>query len=1326
MTMKKILLSFLALGGLLFASSCQMDEPDAGTLTGEVDFSITAGIPSGITTYSPTDGKAFSHLGGINNVTGDYVLRFILEVYDGEAVAYTETKYLEDFSSPEVTFNPRLLAKEYDFVFWADFVEKPSAEGSTPTDLYYSTANLSSIEYTQAVKETPTVLTTDLVDAYTAHQQIDLSESSKNVNVTLTRPFGKIRLLATDAPQNIENQNSNIPVSATIAFTDAKVPTTFNARTGEASEPDLSVTGYTFTAVKEPSPVVTGHSDLAQEGKFAYLLGQTYFFESPSSTAYKMTVTVNNATEQIGYRELTNIPVSANKLTTVIGNFYTNEGNLEVIVEDKFGGGEVLVSAGKWDGTTTADPDIDDDNKTIIISSPDQLAGLAKLVNEGKPYQEYTVTLMTNIDLNGHEWTPIGTGIRKDGGYTDESHSFQGTFDGNGNTIYNLSIKKADPENADQAIGLFGIVDGGTVKNLKFENVDINVPSSEMAAAAVGMLTGRGTVSGIEVVSGKIIAKRGNGAVVGRMTKSGTIEECINRAAVSGTGANVGGIVGAAYYTEDGSTMKIDDCHNYGTVSGTAGVVGGIVGLSAANVSNCTNEAAITGNGADVAGIVAEQQNAGSIKGCVNKGNITNSSSAYGTGGIVGWIRYNGTTSAYPVKNVIEVSGNTNYGSVQGGNDAGGIVGTAYNLGVIKENYNYAPALSAKTFAAGIVGNTQFTETAIGMTETDMVYVTGNFTTTPLDKITVEGSCKDLFVYINNQSKVTEENNTLLINTADQFKSFASAVNNGNTFSGINVALSSDIDLNNVAWTPIGTNEHPFSGIFDGGNHTVSNLSINAPDMDYVGLFGITKSPEAVVENLTLTNVDVTGRAQVGAIFGSSYQGTIENCHVNGNISIKGNYKVGGLTGEGYAKIINCSVKGNEGSTITGSYKAPDIEGDNVGGLIGYTGEGITGHSSWTVENLTVSGTRKIGGAIGYLNYNVKIDGVAVSNMNVSSNAKQDYVKENAGKMFVGGIVGEYSSSSTLPVISGSVKSSVISGPSAGVRVGGSRNVTYESRTAILENLTKDESTTATSIWYGESSTSNILKDETDKRIIVTDPAGFAALTDYLKTVSGTASYSVIIDDDIDIFDLNSESWTPVRIYDYKGIDGNGIVVRNVKVEVDKTTGSNAGLFAEVSHISSNDGNIGIRNVNVENAEIIGCNSGLGGSAGVLVGSVTLPITNCTVKNSSVTGGDYTGGIVGYSYGDVINCTVSGTTVTGLRKDAGGLIGFLNNLRTITGNKVVENTSIAINSTQTEQNIGWLIGRWNFPAGSTLSGNSKDDTVKTEKEVGTYVNGSLQ
>ena len=781
---------------------------------------------------------------------------------------------MENFSSPEVTFNPRLLAKEYDFVFWADFVAKGDSEENRG-DLYYNTSNgLTAISYIENFSAT--VLTTDLVDAYYTKEKVNLTQSSQSLQVTLRRPFGKIRLLATDNPQNQVDDDLKVPTSATIAFTDAKVPTTFNARTGEASEQTLIISDYTFTAKEETDPVVTGHTDLTS----AYLLGQTYFFESPSSTAYNMTVTVRNGDTQIGYRELTNIPVSSNKLTTVIGNFYTNEGNLEVIVEDKFGNDEEVISADKWDGTSSALPIINDDAKTVDVNSAAQLAGFVKLINAGNTYEDYTVTLHSSLDLNGKEWTPIATGTRS--GSNPSGNSFKGTFDGNGNTIYNLSIT-TDPKNPDQAIGLFGIVDGGTVKNLKFENVDIDVPSSEMAAAAVGMLTGGGTVSGIEVVSGSIKAIRGNGAVVGRMTKSGTISTCTNHAAITGTGANIGGIVGAAYYTENGSTMTIEDCHNYGTVSGTAGAVGGIVGLSAANVINCTNEAAITGNGPDVAGIVAEQQNAGSITGCVNKGDITNKASAYGTGGIVGWIRYNGTTDNYPAKNVIEVSGNTNYGSVTGGNDAGGIVGTVYNLGTVTDNYNYAPALSAATFASGIVGNAQFTEEAVGMEESNMVYVTGNFTTTSLDNITA--SNKDLFVYINNKEYVTEENNTLLLNTAGQLSSFATAVNGGNTFSGTNVALGADIDLNNMNWTPAGTSTDAFKGTFDGQGYTIRNLKISGLDNStIVGLFG---RLNGTVRNLVIDGADIShtsdGNGGIGVVAGSIYNtGLIENVKTDG------------------------------------------------------------------------------------------------------------------------------------------------------------------------------------------------------------------------------------------------------------------------------------------------------------------------------------------------------------------------------------------------------------------------------------------------------------
>ena len=108
------------------------------------------------------------------------------------------------------------------------------------------------------------------------------------------------------------------------------------------------------------------------------------------------------------------------------------------------------------------------------------------------------------------------------------------------------------------------------------------------------MLTGGGTAENI-TVSGSVSAKRGNGGIVGRMTVSGTISNCVNNATMVATGgANLGGIVGAAYYTAAGCVMNITNCTNYGTVTGSAGGVGGIVGLSSAHVSGCTNNAAVT------------------------------------------------------------------------------------------------------------------------------------------------------------------------------------------------------------------------------------------------------------------------------------------------------------------------------------------------------------------------------------------------------------------------------------------------------------------------------------------------------------------------------------------------------------------------------------------------------------------------------------------------------------------------------------------------------------------------------------------------------------
>ena len=326
--MKNNLLTILALGGLLFASSCQMDEPDAGTLTGEVDFSITTSIPSGISTYADPAGTG-SHNGGAVLLDPDeYTLRYTLEVYDRDGkLAYDETKNAPEGTFEGVTFDVRLLAKVYDFVFWADFVNK------TDGTAFYNVDDLKNITYASTVSAQG--LANDAADAYYKKEEVNLTQSSKSLDVTLQRPFGKIRLIATDVLDG-NNKQKEIPKTVTIDFGNALIPTAFNAFEGKVIEGSTADAGVVnFLANKETTMVNN------QEKKDVYLLGINYIFESSAIPSYSMDVTVTSDQGNIiGQRSLSSIPVQENKLTTVIGNFYTNEGSIDVVVDDAFDGNE--------------------------------------------------------------------------------------------------------------------------------------------------------------------------------------------------------------------------------------------------------------------------------------------------------------------------------------------------------------------------------------------------------------------------------------------------------------------------------------------------------------------------------------------------------------------------------------------------------------------------------------------------------------------------------------------------------------------------------------------------------------------------------------------------------------------------------------------------------------------------------------------------------------------------------------------------------------------------------------------------------------------------
>lgn len=351
-----------------------------------------------------------------------------------------------------------------------------------------------------------------------------------------------------------------------------------------------------------------------------------------------------------------------------------------------------------------------------------------------------TVELLGDVTLTG-TWTAVGT----------ENAPFKGTFDGKGYTITGLNI----PTNDNEYVGLIGMLDGGTVKNVKFASV--SVTGKDDVGTAVGRIINGGTVSGVQVLGGTVSGAKRVGGVVGSIKANGTVSDCTNAAVVTANDRNAGGIVGSAYYTATGQQMYITNCVNNGAVT-ASGVCGGIVSLSAANVSGNTNTAEVKGT--EVGGIVGEQKSYGSVTNNTNSGAVTNTSgnAAYGAGGIIGWLRYHETSeaNAYPVSAIISVTGNKNSGSVTGGNDAGGIVGTVYNSAVIMNNKNTATSFSATTFAAGIVGNYQTTETpaAAVPAQNKLTFGSNNTSAATLDQI--NAPCKALLIYTNDNPIIEE------------------------------------------------------------------------------------------------------------------------------------------------------------------------------------------------------------------------------------------------------------------------------------------------------------------------------------------------------------------------------------------------------------------------------------------------------------------------------------------------------------------------------------------------------------------------------------------
>lgn len=264
--------------------------------------------------------------------------------------------------------------------------------------------------------------------------------------------------------------------------------------------------------------------------------------------------------------------------------------------------------------------------------------------------------------------------------------------------------------------------------------------------------------------------------------------------------------------------------------------------------------------------------------------------------------------------------------------------------------------------------------------------------------------------------------NELYVESYRELSVLSRVVNNGNDLSDKTVLIN-DYDIyyydDYQSFVPIGTKEHPFRGTFDGGNHSINDLKIDtsAQKGEYTGLFGYIEN--ARIRNLILCGPNVVGYDNVGALVGGGKNSTIVNCSIYNNTVVSGVHNVGGIIGySDQTTVTNCNVdKQYNTATISGSYDSVGHEGDNVGGIIGYTTAGTesqyTSHSGNSVIGAIITGTRNVGGLVGYLNRCVSIAYGSADNQVIDSEirttATDEYIADgHQNDIYVGGAVGEY------------------------------------------------------------------------------------------------------------------------------------------------------------------------------------------------------------------------------------------------------------------------------------------------------------------------------
>lgn len=506
-----------------------------------------------------------------------------------------------------------------------------------------------------------------------------------------------------------------------------------------------------------------------------------------------------------------------------------------------------------------------EENDPYQISTAAQLAYLAQQVNNGTDYERNHFLLVSDLDLSGKEWTPIGT----------YGNPFWGGFDGGGHTITGMTIT-GDGD----YVGLFGecrnfTADSSYIKSVTVKGANISGHSH------VGAIAGEGAnISDCYSIENTICAAWCVGGICGSLT--GNISGCYNSSSVSGN-STAGGIMGSA--SSERTVGVVEYCYNIGavTVRQQDSSVGGITGASAHryNISNCLNCGKITGNGKNVGGIAGSTDSnyMNFIGNCYYNSDLNNAGVGEGAS-----------------DKVIPLTTSQLCGALPEGLDS-----TIWKEGSVDTS-------TAKATDTGSRFGTA-TGTYINLRKVAEIRETKTASVPVYNYVTTNGDDWDIYT---------------LITTAEEFAAIGQDTANCNE----NYVLKNNIDVSRVELRSIGDPGTPYIGKFSGDGHTISHVDMTKENDVYSsGLFaqiGYTQNQlsESGKVMLLAANGVIASNAEAGGICGNLFVGEIYGCSFTG--TVKG-AEAGGISGNAgqYTKISQCFFAGD----VQGKYNAAGICG---------------------------------------------------------------------------------------------------------------------------------------------------------------------------------------------------------------------------------------------------------------------------------------------------------------------------------------------------------------------------------------------------------------